>query len=143
MTLGDPDKKRTLSIFQDAPEVSPGRTESTLEDHRYDRASFFSALYLVLNFPTDSSSPAIVWLVKQPIQRRLILSLQLLVPNNQIGVAWAKKTDPLASPLLCILATIRATLSPTYTQDCSMIQYSIHFTTLVLPNLSLLILASR
>jgi hypothetical protein len=41
MTVGDMTKKRALSIFQDAPEVSPGRTESTLEDHRYDR--FFRA----------------------------------------------------------------------------------------------------
>ena len=40
MTVGDMTKKRSFGIFQDAPEVSPGRTESTLEDHRYDEAPF-------------------------------------------------------------------------------------------------------
>ncbi|APA09036.1 hypothetical protein SS1G_02908 [Sclerotinia sclerotiorum 1980 UF-70] len=29
-------KKRSFSVFQDAPEISPGRTESPLEDHRFD-----------------------------------------------------------------------------------------------------------
>ena len=41
MTVGDMTKKRSFGIFQDAPEVSPGRTESTLEDYRYDEAPFF------------------------------------------------------------------------------------------------------
>lgn len=42
LTVGDMSKKRGFGIFQDAhaPEVSPSRTESTLEDHRYDRVSF-------------------------------------------------------------------------------------------------------
>lgn len=35
MTVGDMTKKRPFGIFQDAPEVSPGGTESSLEDHRY------------------------------------------------------------------------------------------------------------
>jgi hypothetical protein len=35
MTIGGMTKKRAFGIFQDAPEVSPGWTESTLEDHRY------------------------------------------------------------------------------------------------------------
>lgn len=39
MTIGDVPKKRTFGIFQDGPEISPGRTESSLEDHRY-AASF-------------------------------------------------------------------------------------------------------
>lgn len=35
MTVGDMTKKRAFGIFQDVPEISPGRTESSLEDHRY------------------------------------------------------------------------------------------------------------
>lgn len=37
MTVGNIDngKKRAFGIFQDAPEVSPGRTESPLEEPRY------------------------------------------------------------------------------------------------------------
>lgn len=37
ITLGDIGrKKRSFGVFQDAPEVSPGRTESPLEDHPFD-----------------------------------------------------------------------------------------------------------
>ena len=35
MTVEDMGKKRAFSIFQEAPEVSPARTEASLEDHRY------------------------------------------------------------------------------------------------------------
>jgi hypothetical protein len=35
LTVEDMGKKRAFSIFQDAPEVSPARTETSLEDHRY------------------------------------------------------------------------------------------------------------
>jgi len=35
MTVADMGKKRHFSIFQDAPEISPGRTESPLPDARY------------------------------------------------------------------------------------------------------------
>jgi hypothetical protein len=34
MTLGEMNKKRSFGIFQDASEVSPGRTESPLEEPR-------------------------------------------------------------------------------------------------------------
>jgi hypothetical protein len=34
ITVGDVSKKRTFGIFQDAGEVSPGRTESPLEEAR-------------------------------------------------------------------------------------------------------------
>jgi hypothetical protein len=40
----DMGKKRAFSIFQDAPEVSPARTETPLEEHRYvqsDLSEFF------------------------------------------------------------------------------------------------------
>ncbi|KAG4428738.1 hypothetical protein IFR05_015779 [Cadophora sp. M221] len=36
LTVGDMTKKRGFSIFQDIPEVSPGRTETPLEDHRFE-----------------------------------------------------------------------------------------------------------
>jgi hypothetical protein len=37
LTLGDIGrKKRSFGIFRDAPEISPGRTESPLEDHPFD-----------------------------------------------------------------------------------------------------------
>jgi hypothetical protein len=35
LTVEDMGKKRGFSIFQDAAEVSPTRTEASLEDHRY------------------------------------------------------------------------------------------------------------
>ncbi len=35
LTVDDLGKKRTFNIFQDAPEVSPARTETSLEDSRY------------------------------------------------------------------------------------------------------------
>jgi len=35
LTTGDGGKKRAFSIFHDAPEMSPGRTESPLEERRY------------------------------------------------------------------------------------------------------------
>ncbi|KAK0119296.1 hypothetical protein ONS95_008143 [Cadophora gregata] len=36
LTVGDMTKKRGFTIFQDIPEVSPGRTETPLEDHRFE-----------------------------------------------------------------------------------------------------------
>ncbi|KAF4632653.1 hypothetical protein G7Y89_g5476 [Cudoniella acicularis] len=40
MTMGgDMKQKRSFGIFQDAPEISPDRTESSLEDHRFDFAN--------------------------------------------------------------------------------------------------------
>jgi len=33
MTVEDMGKKRGFSIFQDAPAISPARTEASLEDH--------------------------------------------------------------------------------------------------------------
>jgi hypothetical protein len=35
LTVEDMGRKRTFNIFQDIPEVSPARTETPLEDHRY------------------------------------------------------------------------------------------------------------
>jgi hypothetical protein len=35
LTVEDTGKKPTFSIFQDAPEISPARTEVSLEDNRY------------------------------------------------------------------------------------------------------------
>jgi hypothetical protein len=40
MNFGDITNKRSFGIFKDAPEVSPGKTESTLEDHRFVGVSF-------------------------------------------------------------------------------------------------------
>ena len=37
LTVEDIGKKKGFSVFQDAPEVSPARTETPLEEHRYVR----------------------------------------------------------------------------------------------------------
>ncbi|KAH7364084.1 hypothetical protein BKA65DRAFT_572239 [Rhexocercosporidium sp. MPI-PUGE-AT-0058] len=50
LTVGDMTKKRGFSIFQDILEVSPGRTETPLEDHRFE---FFSSHGLP-TFPNGS-----------------------------------------------------------------------------------------
>ncbi|KAH6709119.1 hypothetical protein BKA61DRAFT_556473 [Leptodontidium sp. MPI-SDFR-AT-0119] len=50
LTVGDMTKKRGFAIFQDIPEVSPGRTETPLEDHRFE---FFNSHGLP-TFPNNS-----------------------------------------------------------------------------------------
>jgi len=45
LTVGDMTKKRGFTIFQDIPEVSPGRTETPLEDHRYRAATLPKTLH--------------------------------------------------------------------------------------------------
>jgi hypothetical protein len=55
MTIGDITQKRPFGIFQDSREVSPGRTESPLEEPRY-AGSYTCYMDILLNRITDSTS---------------------------------------------------------------------------------------
>lgn len=50
-------KKRSFGVFQDAPEVSPGRTESPLEDHRFDFSDGASTSFTNHISPTPVVKP--------------------------------------------------------------------------------------
>jgi hypothetical protein len=58
MTVGNLGKKRGFNIFQDVPEVSPGRTESPLEEQRYVTGSAV-ALPPEIQYQTNSLPPQI------------------------------------------------------------------------------------
>ncbi|KAF7896629.1 uncharacterized protein EAF01_009032 [Botrytis porri] len=53
-------KKRTFSVFQDAPEISPGRTESPLEDHSFDFADGASTSFTNVNIGSQISPTPVV-----------------------------------------------------------------------------------
>ncbi|QSZ29962.1 hypothetical protein DSL72_004480 [Monilinia vaccinii-corymbosi] len=53
-------KKRAFNVFQDAPEVSPGRTESPLEDHRFDFSDGTSNSFTNANIGNQISPTPIV-----------------------------------------------------------------------------------
>jgi hypothetical protein len=75
LTVEDMGKKRTFNIFQDIPEVSPARTETSLEDHRYvgnllayinssfeiltdvPKSSFDFPTHGMQTYPTEHSNP--------------------------------------------------------------------------------------
>lgn len=53
-------KKRPFSVFRDAPEVSPGRTESPLEDHRFDFSDGASTSFTNANMGNHISPTPVV-----------------------------------------------------------------------------------
>ncbi|KAH8657557.1 hypothetical protein BGZ60DRAFT_133431 [Tricladium varicosporioides] len=58
MTIGgDTRQKRTFGVFQDGPEISPGRTESSLEDHRFDFPSHSLPVFQTSSTYTSTISP--------------------------------------------------------------------------------------
>ncbi|TGO49779.1 hypothetical protein BCON_0200g00080 [Botryotinia convoluta] len=53
-------KKRSFNVFQDAPEISPGRTESPLEDHRFDFSDGASAGFTNVDIGNQISPTPVV-----------------------------------------------------------------------------------
>ncbi|KAL2072676.1 hypothetical protein VTL71DRAFT_12019 [Oculimacula yallundae] len=65
LTVGNMTKKRGFTIFQDIPEVSPGRTETPLEDHRFE---FFSSHGLP-SYPSNSMNTTLTLASPTPVPR--------------------------------------------------------------------------
>ncbi|TAQ87303.1 hypothetical protein B7494_g4386 [Chlorociboria aeruginascens] len=61
LTIGDMKKKRGITVFKDAPEItpeiSPGRTESPLEDHRFDFGNHGLPVYPDITNSSNLVSP--------------------------------------------------------------------------------------
>ncbi|KAH6671364.1 hypothetical protein B0J14DRAFT_618649 [Halenospora varia] len=58
MTIGgDMKQKRTFGVFQDGPAISPGRTESSLEDHPFDFPSHGQPVFQTNSTYTSTISP--------------------------------------------------------------------------------------
>ncbi|CZT49818.1 uncharacterized protein RSE6_10710 [Rhynchosporium secalis] len=65
LTVGNMSKKRGFTIFQDIPEVSPGRTETPLEDHRFD----FFAPHGLSSYPSNGMNSTIALASPTPVPR--------------------------------------------------------------------------
>ncbi|KAE9381201.1 hypothetical protein N431DRAFT_322674 [Stipitochalara longipes BDJ] len=72
LTIEDMGKKRGFNIFQDAPAISPARTEASLEDHGFDLPSTTHGLPLYMNESQNSSRfPISPTPVPKPLSYRL------------------------------------------------------------------------